>query len=431
MPQRIGRFGILGRRIFVITALIAVLAGAAFLFVPWSGSGEARLELVALGEEARFGHRVTFTDVWVDTTQTRTRVPLVLAIGNSGGEAARPARVDLSVPARFQLRSGRDLLAGTRLPGESLVQYRLEGDFPPIEPGRLPTLLPEQDTLWLEPVLTPLECVVVSDSIPELVAARLPPAELLSEVPIFYSIEGGTLEARQTGLLRVELDPALVRTAEPPQLVHGEVQLRGGGFVVPDTLRLALGPGRSHDVACGPPENALRMGVTAWEGAGGARLLSLELGGKTRKLLMDFDGDGTIERMLWDPDGDGRFEAMRETRIPLPRFLLPPKPAAPASSDSGAMDPLQADTSTPAPAATRPRAPRPAPPPVETPRPDTARALPVDTVRRDTVPPDTTRPTPPDTTRRPPPPDTIVPDTTAPPDTTRVARRTTVNRGDT
>src|SRR5690606_39824625 len=88
-----------------------------------------------------------------------------------------------------------------------------------VQPGRMPTLLPALDTLWLELVVPSFYCMALSDSVPEFVPAPQPDPAAISRVQIFYSFEGDALERRQTGLLTVQLDPALIaaEAPEPPR----------------------------------------------------------------------------------------------------------------------------------------------------------------------------------------------------------------------
>lgn len=395
----------------MVGAVLGLLVGAAFFFVPWDGREPPRLELVALGDDGRFSAQ-TAPPVIVDTLARRPRVPLVLGLRNTGGVPIRPGRLYLFAPARFQLRRGDELVEGTRLPGESLVRYPVEGEFVSVAPGTLPSLLPGADTLWVEPVLPRYECIVVADSVPELVPARLPDGEDLADLQLFWSAEGGEMTRRQTGLLRLRLDPAQLTVEPATEIPHGPIEVRAGGFQVSDSLRARLHTVGSHSVACGPPETALSLDVVLWETETGGRMLQLGLGGSARKILFDLDRDDVLELEMWDPDGDGRFEAQRSVAMPLPRFLLPP---AAGSRDTVAADSLAGDSAAapvrePAPAApTRPGQP-PAgvldttPDPVVPPRPDTAAPPPA---------PPAPPPPPPDTT----PPDTIPPDTVPPPDT--------------
>ncbi|HEX7050634.1 MAG TPA: hypothetical protein VF188_10565 [Longimicrobiales bacterium] len=316
--------------------IFAGIAGAAaivfgVILLPW-GAGPAALELVVLNPDGRYHESVRVPRVWTDTSGATAgavmRVPLMLAVQNTGGEAQRPTRLELSVPARYRLvrGDGRPLL-GRLTPGSPLVRYEIALPVGSMAPGAPPVRLPALDTLWLEPIIPSFYCVSFSDSVPEFVPAPPAPVDAISTVRIFYSFSGPELERRQAGLLTVELDPTLLRheLPEPPPVflaAYREPEAPQPGL---SALRYA----GSRQAFCGEPTDPMELLVTLWETPAGGRFMVLDHGGAPRKYLFDLDRDSIIELEMWDPDADGDFEAWREARMPIPAFLLPPAPEPP------------------------------------------------------------------------------------------------------
>src|SRR5690606_24979900 len=254
------------------------------------------------------------------------RVPLVLGVRNSGGEPARPQRLEISAPSRvhFSRPDGRPL-QGRAVSGSPLIRYELSGGFPIVQPGRMPTLLPALDTLWLELVVPSFYCMALSDSVPEFVPAPQPDPAAISRVQIFYSFEGDALERRQTGLLTVQLDPALIAAESPAPPPAFPVEMREPGLPMPSFAWLQYEGSRRG--FCGEPEEPIELLTTVWTTPSGGRFFVLHYGGAPRKYLFDPDRDSIIELEMWDPDADGRFEARRAARLAIPPFLLPrPEP---------------------------------------------------------------------------------------------------------
>ena len=328
-------------RWLILLAIIGVVVAAASYFRFTAPAPP--LELVALGADASFADSVRIPAEWADTgvrtPDAVARVPLILGVRNPGQHAVRPERLLLSVPARYRLLGpqGRDIEAVTD-PISPLVRYSLLPELPPIEPQRLPELLPNYDTLWLEVLVPRFYCVALGDSIPDLVPAPPPPPETLSRFRIFYSFDGGDLGQRRTGTIAVRIDTSLLRAPEPPAVPT---------FPMETDVRAArpeLGPLRyvgSRRTRCGEPEDPMELLSTVWETQTGGRFIALDYGGAVRKHLFDLDGDGVIERESWDPDGDGRFEATRRTRLRIPEFLLP---IVPRGFDMAALDTLPPDS---------------------------------------------------------------------------------------
>src|SRR5690606_16525914 len=98
------RFSSRGRRAAAL--LGGVAAAAMLLLLPWRNRAP-RLELLALGPDGRFEQAITVPAAWADTERAApgvaARVPLVLAVRNTGRGAARPERLELSAPVRVHL----------------------------------------------------------------------------------------------------------------------------------------------------------------------------------------------------------------------------------------------------------------------------------------------------------------------------------------
>lgn len=307
-----------------------MLAGSAavvaVIFLPWR-TRPAALELVALGGDGQFQASVQIPPDWMDTSDSElgavARVPLVLAVVNSGGRAAQPEHLELSVPLRLRLATAQGKpLPGRLAAGSPLVRYELTPSFPSIEPGRLPTLVPAMDTLWLELVVPNFYCIALSDSVPDFVPAPVPDAESLSRITIFYSFGGGELDHRQTGLLRVQVDPGLLQREVPPPPPVFKTELRRPEMPLPPMGALRY-VGSRH-AFCGAPEAPIEILSTLWETPEGGRFFVLDHGGAPRKYLFDLNRDGIVELEMWDPDGEGRFVARRAAQFPIPAFLMPP-----------------------------------------------------------------------------------------------------------
>jgi hypothetical protein len=312
------------RRWLVALGVVALIAAAA-TFVRW-GSSIPDLDLLVLGPDGQFRDTLAIPVDWGDTSTVTAdgvvRFPLVFGVRNSGYDHVRPERLVLSVPARYRLTdAGGEPLDARPDPASPLVTYTLEPRLEPVPPGAVPALLPAYETLWIEAVIPRYYCVDLGDSIPDFVPAPPPPVQAMSEVRVFYALEGGDLPTRATGTVTLKIDPALLQVTMPEQPAWFPL------VVDPALARPDLGPLRlvaSRDVRCGEPEAPMELVSTVWEGQDGSRLITLEYGGTVRKHLYDVDGDGVIERESWDPDGRGQLTATRSASLPIPEFLLPP-----------------------------------------------------------------------------------------------------------
>jgi hypothetical protein len=326
---------------WILGLLLVGFLVAAATFVRW-GSPVADLEVLVLGPDGQFHEGIVVPAAWADTATVTpdavVRFPLILGVRNAGYEPARPERLVLSVPARFRLTGqAGEALNGTTDPTTPLIRYTLDPRLGPVEPGRLPTLLPAFETLWLEVVIPRYYCVELADSIPEFVPAPPPPLEAMSRVRLLYALEGGDVTERLTGTVSLELDATTmaVTLPDPPPEFPME---RNPELANPD-----LGPLEvvgSRDVRCGEPESPMELRSTVFEAETGARMITVEYGGAVRKRLFDLNGDGIIDRESWGPAGAGRFVATRRARLPVPGFLLPaPRVVEPDTLRDAMLDP--------------------------------------------------------------------------------------------
>ena len=288
---------------------------------------EPPLHLVALGPDGTFRDTLEVPASWRDTTiDAAVAVPLVLGVRNGGERAARPERLSLGVPVQYRLADRDGRLDGVLHAGSPLVTYTVETGLTPVEPGRLPALIPALDTIWLEVMIPAFHCVALGDSVPELIPARPPPVATLREVRIFFSFEGGDLSQRRTGTFTVRLDTALLDVEMPPTPPSFPV-VRDTALASPAVGELRFAG--SRPVECGGPQSPLVLRSTLWRTQDGGRVIVLTFGGAVRKRLYDLDGDGVIERESWDADGDGAFESTRSAQLPIPEMLLPVGRSAP------------------------------------------------------------------------------------------------------
>src|SRR5438105_5859572 len=203
--------------------LLIAIAGT-LIFFPWGWHIEPSLRLVALDAAGRFDTTVAIPRAWADTTDPAlgdavARVPLVLAVSNAGRRAAEPTELHLSVPSRFRVvANDGSALPTTHSPDNPLTRYDIKVQSPPIEPGRLPTVLPSLDTVWVEPLMPVYYCVALGDSVPDFVPAASNDVRPLAQLAIFYSFDGPGIRSRQAGLLDVHLDPSLLHRQAAPQL---------------------------------------------------------------------------------------------------------------------------------------------------------------------------------------------------------------------
>ena len=350
MFQVFRRIGFFRRRWVWVLLLFAGVSLAGYWMVPWRGAG-AQLQLFAMRADGTFAQRVpgvpaaAVASGGADTAAIagaagRRGVPLVLAVANAGMRPGRPERLVLSLPRWYRLVAPPPHVRTEILPDEPLQRLVVETDFPVVQAGRVPTLLPGIDTLWIEPWVPDYWCTADADSVPQLIASTAPDTAGVVPLQIYWSFEGAELEDRQTGLLTVELPGELFRRNAEVDIAASPVQVQ-----LPSAPRPELGglvEGGTRHAECGPPGDPMRIFTALWLTGSGGRMISVHYGGLPRKEYYDLNGDSIIELEMWDPDGDGNMEAWRSLRLPIPEYMLPAAPLAVA--DSAIADSLRADS---------------------------------------------------------------------------------------
>lgn len=345
MRQVFRRFRSKVRRRWILTGVGGVVGVLIVILIPWR-SRAGGLELLVLGADGRFSESVRIPRQWADTTGLASgavlRVPLVFGLQNSGNKAYEPSRLELSMPIRFRLvRSDGQPLTGELTPGTPLIRYHLDLQTGTIRAGQAAIRFPKLDTIWLEPIIPSFYCMTFADSVPEFVPSPPAPIEAISRVSIFYSFNEEGVSQRQTGLLTIQLDPALLRQEAPEPPPVYPVSYREPAAPMPPFNSLQyMGSTRAF---CGEPEDPMELLVTLWQTPEGGRFFVLDHGGAPRKYLFDLNRDSIIELEMWDPDADGRFEAWRAARLPIPSFIMPPQ-SAPAYDLAMVFDAIDPDS---------------------------------------------------------------------------------------
>jgi hypothetical protein len=251
-----------------------------------------------------------------------------LAVRNVGAQSARPRRLVLNVPAYFRLTSERGQLKGEVTAGVPLRRYVVELPAPRLDPGAATQRLPGLDTIFLEPDLPRYYCELQGVQVPEFMPAPRYDATTLSDVRIFYSFAGTAGPERHTGVITVQLDPALLQVtpaALPPAF---RTELEEPEARAPDLGPLSFAGARA--AVCGDPEQPIQVYTVQWDGRDGGRMHVVFVDGEPRKRLYDLNRDGIVDLETWDASGDGRFEARRDARYAVPEFLLPLPPRDPS-----------------------------------------------------------------------------------------------------
>jgi hypothetical protein len=342
MGHIVQRFGFrITRGWATLIVAVGVLVATAFWIGPFRPL-PAELRLVALGGDGQFRAVAGIPRAWADTSSLQSdvpaRFPLVLAVHNEGARAIAPRQLALSVPARFRLTDSRGQPFDARpTAGNPLIRYTFDMSPTAVAPGQLPRLLSDLDTVWLEPIVPSYYCSALSDSVPEFLPAPPQDPNTLAMVRIFYSFDARSRD-RQTGLLTIQLDPALLDRKPAPQPPTFPTTIRTPEAVRPVLPEITQVGSRTS--WCGDPGSALELYDVLWETPEGGRMFVLYYGGSPRKYLYDLNRDSIIELEVWDSDSDGKFEASRPARMPIPEFLMPPKPLvmlAGATDSTGAV----------------------------------------------------------------------------------------------
>ncbi|MGH7466315.1 MAG: hypothetical protein ACREK1_14120, partial [Longimicrobiales bacterium] len=319
--------------------VLFLIAGSLLLAAYWIGPLRpipAQLQLLAIEGDIAVE---AFTAPARRTAGGSVVFPVPLAARNIGARTARPSHVTLSMPAQFRLATPRGRLTGEVTTGVPLRRYVIALPRPEIPPGTQTEVVPGLDTIYLEPDLPRYYCTTQGLDIPEFTSAPKYDPQTLSDVRIFYSFTDTEGDERQTGLLTVQLDPALLDAAPaaaPPvfRTIIEEPEARA-----PETGPLSFAGARTAH--CGDPEQPLELYTVLWETLSGGRVFVVYVRNVGRKRLYDMNRDGIIELETWDGDADGLFEARRDARFAVPDLLMPLPPPDPALTQP---DPVRPDS---------------------------------------------------------------------------------------
>ncbi len=296
---------------------LVVVATVGFLVFGAGGPVPGSLQLLALGEDGRFGDDVTLA---ASQDSGVSGYALVLGIVNRGSQAAEPKALRLALPAWFRVtHEDGTPFAMERSEDDPLAAVRLTLAAEPVEPGALPLVAAGLDKLRLEPDLRPIDCRLDWNGVPTFSPAPPWDPDRLSRITIFWSLEDD--RGRLTGLLRVRV-PAAGAFPPPVRMEFGEPTMYAGSAPRPASGALTLegaGP-----VTCGEPERPLRLRVVVWRTETAGLMIVVMHDGQPRLHLFDLDDDGRIDLEIRDFDGDGVFESRRTVSYPIPRFLIPP-----------------------------------------------------------------------------------------------------------
>jgi len=306
---------------FALVIVIGALVATAFWIGPLRPI-PPELHVVALGQNGEFSNSVVLPATHADTAHLTgiARIPLVLAVENTGTRPGSPTQLVLNLPSHVRLSTTRGSIYPPRVtPGNPLTRYVFDLNTGPIEPGEAPRTLPNPDTLWIEPVVPSFYCTA-HDSIPEFVPAPPQNAELLANVQAFYAVRTGPSE-RQTGILHLRVDPSLLQQQPPQMPPLFPVTVMEPQVKVPDPGQVRYFGMRT--TACGDPGRPMQLTSVLWQNPQGGRVYGLHFGSKVRKYLYDLNRDSIIELEIWDADADGKFESSRVARMPTPEYLIP------------------------------------------------------------------------------------------------------------
>jgi hypothetical protein len=342
-----------GRIIIALVIIGAIVALGAY----WIGPGvvpRARLHLVALDAESRFGAVASLPAP--DPAAGDARQPLILAVRNDGARESGVHSISLSAPGWIRFYNASGPVEPTEDQADEPLRkfvFTLGGE--PIDPGALPQVPAGLDRMWVAADVPAITCRLRWDDVPELAPAPPWNADALDSVVVFYSIEGE--RERHTGVLTLGLDRAGLPN-DAVRFTSGDPVVRRPGAGPPPTDSLTLHGERN--VTCGAPGRRVALHVTVWNTATGRNwILSHE--SLPRRILFDVNGDGLIDRESWDGDADGFFEAVRTASFAPPDYLMPgdtavaaplnvaadsasAQPSAPRDSAGAAQDTVPPDT---------------------------------------------------------------------------------------
>lgn len=290
--------------------------------------------LVGLGPTARLA-----PPPWADTSRRGAiRLPLLLAIRNTGSRPAVATGIRVAAPWQIRLESAE----GTPLPmeaegGNPLLHYTIPLDSGLTVPaGAFGVVIPGFERLWVRPVASALTCTLDAAGVPVFSPAAPLDPSLLARPTLYWTIHEEDVRRRSSGVLTLELDsrwfavPPAPRPPDFPPLPLDDTTS------LPDLSTL---PSAGHRyLLCGEAIEPVTVGSTVHRTSDDGSIVALSVDGVTRKLLFDLNGDSLIEAEAWSSAG-GRIDLARRTRFEIPDYLLPlpPPPEAPVVTDSAAM----------------------------------------------------------------------------------------------
>jgi len=296
---------------------LVVIATVGLLVFGSGGPVPGSLQLLALGEDGRFGDDVALA---TPPDSEAARYPLVLGITNRGRRAAEPRSLRLALPAWFRVthRDGKPYPM-ERSEDDPLAVVTVTLAAEPVEPDMLPLVAAGLDELRLEPDLRAIDCRLDWNGVPAFLPAPPWDPARLSRITIFWTLEDD--RGRLTGLLHVRVPADRVR---PPavRMEFGETTMYAGSAPWPTTGALTLE--RAGPVTCGEPERPLALSTVFWRTETAGLMIVVLHDGRARLHLFDLDNDGRIDLEIRDVDGDGVSESRRAVSYPIPRFLVPP-----------------------------------------------------------------------------------------------------------
>lgn len=342
--------------------LVLLVALATVCFIVWFAvirGGPSALQVLAWDPDGLTGNVARLEVAPTDPLGPGTpRVPLLLALRNSGPTALQARSLALSLPSWLRLETDD----GTPLPaevdgGNPLMRYRLALDPVRVPGGSGPVLLPGVGRIWMRPFASAWRCTLDDDGLPAFLPAPPLDPRRLARGTVFWSVEEAGSGRRATGTLDVVLDPALFETgsvAAPPDYPS---RVLPADSPRPDLASLVRGGTRT--VACGGMIEPVTLTSTVYSTPTGGLILAVAVDDGMERLLFDLDGNDTIEAEAWAADGAPAVNRVRRARYAIPDFLLPlPPPPEPTPPDTMSVDSLAQPADTLAPDTVRSDIPR-------------------------------------------------------------------------
>jgi hypothetical protein len=311
----------------------------------WLRPRSSPLELIVYDAAGRFGNQADLSPLPNDPENGgRPRLPLLLAVRNTGTRSASTGAMVLYLPSWLHLErdDGTPYDAETE-GGNPLLRYRIAFGPVRVEARRFPVVVPGRERIWLRPFASPYHCALDDEGRPIFLSAPSLDPALLADATIFWVVEETGSARRSTGTLELQMDPSLFDVE--PALMPPEFP---ASVLPPDVARpdLASLPVEGRRTSsCGLMIEPLTLQSTVYQAGEAGRIIALTVADTVKRLLFDMDGDKIVEAEAWDRAGTGRLDTVRRARYAIPEFLLPPPPPPPPppiTPDSVPADTLQA-----------------------------------------------------------------------------------------